>query len=303
MEYRRLGKTGLDVSILGFGAMRLDGVPEMEAVKALRLAIESGINMIHTSPTYGDSARRVAKAIDGLREGVILNVKIFGSSGEKAREQLDLSFEMLDTDTIDIAQFRITEDLFDQGISESGGFGVLQEAMDRGSVRHIGITDHDPAFLSRAIRMVPVSNVLCPFNHVFTRPLEELVPAADKMDVGFSAMKVLGRGKLKDVPTALSYVLGKGATTAIIGMSTIREVEANLAAIEAMPHLSPGLEEELAARSRLLLGRYDVRNGALVERTSRNARGRCPRPGCPGVLESHMTFCPVCGAPKSGFKD
>jgi diketogulonate reductase-like aldo/keto reductase len=280
--------------------MRLDSVSEDEAVAAVRLAVESGVNVIHTSPTYGESCRRVAKGIEGLRDRVILNVKIFGSSAEMAREQLESSLEMLDTDIIDIAQFRITEDLFDGGISKEGGFGVLEEAKEAGSVGHIGITDHDPAFLARAIDLVPVSNVLCPLSYVYTDPVQELIPTAAESDIGFSAMKVLGRGVLKDVPAAIGFVLGKGAANAIIGMSTTREVEASLNALDRLPSLSPELEGRLERKRERLLERYRVSNGALV-RGNRGKEMGSSCPGCGREIDEHSVFCPECGTRNPSF--
>ena len=63
MQYRRLGKTDLEVSIVGFGGIPIGTVPETEAIPIINRAMDVGINYFHTSPRYGDSAAKMGKVM------------------------------------------------------------------------------------------------------------------------------------------------------------------------------------------------------------------------------------------------
>jgi aryl-alcohol dehydrogenase-like predicted oxidoreductase len=305
MRYRTLGRTGLRVSVLGFGGIPIRKVGVKLAGHTIDRAIELGVNLFHTAPTYGDSASKMGRALRGRRDSCIIEVKIFGSTREMAEEQLTEALKMLRTDRIDIAQFRITEDLFDQGLGPEGGLRVLEKAQEAGTIDHIGITDHDPRFLASAIETGRFSNLLAPLNYVFDDATRNLIPATKKMDVGVAAMKTLSRGILTDVPEALSYVWSQDLATAIVGMCSPEEVEENARYAEEMRRLSKSSLERLRAKAAELMQDYLVRNGVLVPRKEGRGRQdtRCPNRDCDRVLEPRMRFCPACGIQNPGFRE
>ncbi len=264
MEYRILGKTGLKVSIVGFGGIPIRNIGQKEAVEVVNRALDLGINLIHTAPTYGDSASKIGEVMKERRDECILNVKIFGSTKEQAQTQLEQSLKMLNTDRIDIAQFRITEGLFEQGMGESGGFQVLRKAQMEGTIGHIGVTDHDPKFLVKAISKGFFSNLVVPFNFVYDGAREDLIPLAKKMNVGITVMKPLGRGVLLNVSEAFNYVWGHGVPTTIVGMKNVKEVEENARIGEKAKPLSNEQRERLESLAKELRQKYKVANGALL---------------------------------------
>lgn len=271
MEHRVLGRTGLRVSVVGFGSIPIRHVPEKEAIDVINRAIDLRINLFHTSygpQGYGDSAVKIGKVMKERRDECILNVKIFGETRERAESELKKSLEMLNTDRVEIVQFRITEKLFSQGMGEAGGFQALREAQKKGIVDHIGITDHDPKFLAKAIAGGEFSNLIVPFNYVYNGAREELIQLAQKMNVGIVAMKPLGgskaEGPLKNVSEALNYIWGHGVPTAIVGMRSVKEAEENARIGQKARPLTREQLENLEAIAKELRRKYRVSNGALL---------------------------------------
>lgn len=266
MNLRTLGRTGLKVSVVGFGGIPIMKIGEEEAIRVVNRAIDLGINFFHTAPTYGDSASKIGKALKGRRNECILTVKCFGSTRKRTEAELNRSLRMLQTDRIEIVQFRITEQQFNQGMRENGGFQALKKAQKEGIIDHIGITDHDPKFLAKAVSTGHFSNIIVPFNYVFNGARDELLPLAKKMDVGVVAMKPLGRGVLLNVSEALNYIWDHGVSTAIVGMSSVEEVEMNASIGDNLQPLTQQQKEKLESLAVELGKRYKVENGALLPR-------------------------------------
>ncbi len=157
MKYNDLGKTGLKVPVLSFGASSLGGVfhsiKEQEALKAVFTAVENGLNFIDVSPYYGHYKAEtvLGKALEKLpRESFILSTKVgrYGKdgvntwdySGRRAQESVQESMERLHVDHIDLINVHDIEfaDLH-QVVGET--LPALVELRDKGIVGHVGITD------------------------------------------------------------------------------------------------------------------------------------------------------------------
>ncbi len=157
MEYRELGKTGLKVPVLSFGASSLGGVfhsiNETEAIKAVFTAVENGLNFIDVSPYYGHYKAEtvLGKALKELpRNSFVLSTKVgrYGKdgvntwdySGKRATESVYESMERLNIDYIDLINVHDIEfaDL-NQVVGET--LPALVELREKGVVGHVGITD------------------------------------------------------------------------------------------------------------------------------------------------------------------
>lgn len=157
MEYRDLGKTGLKVPVLSFGASSLGGVfhsiKENDALKAVFTAVENGLNFIDVSPYYGHYKAEtvLGKALKELpRESFILSTKVgrYGKDGintwdysaKRAKESIYESMERLNIDYIDLINVHDIEfaDLH-QVVNET--LPALVELREKGVVGHVGITD------------------------------------------------------------------------------------------------------------------------------------------------------------------
>lgn len=180
MEYREIGKTGMTVSALSFGASSLGGVfhaiKEAEAVEAVFTAIEGGINFIDVSPYYGHYKAEtvLGKALKDIpRDKYYLSTKVgrYGKDGvntwdysaKRATESVYESMERLNIEHIDLINVHDIEFADLRQVAEET-LPSLVELRDKGVVSHVGITDLQPENLQWVIEHVPagtVESVLC----------------------------------------------------------------------------------------------------------------------------------------------
>ncbi|MFC2099085.1 aldo/keto reductase [Bacteroidota bacterium] len=156
MKYRKLGKTGLDVSILSYGASSLGGhfrsIREDESIRSVHTAIENGINLIDVSPYYGNlgAEKLLGKAFKDIpRDSFYLATKAgrywngeekaWDYSPERVTKSVDESLERMGIDYIDIIQVHDVEfSDKEQIINET--LPALHSVKQSGKVRHVGIT-------------------------------------------------------------------------------------------------------------------------------------------------------------------
>ena len=257
---RKLGKTGLEVTIAGLGCFYLGNLQDDDrATGIVRRAFELGVNYFDTAPSYnkGVSERRVAKALAGHRDEVILATKSTHDDGPSAVKELEGSLGRLGTDHVDIFQFHAlrTAEEVETLFGEGGAFEAVEKAKKEGKVRHIGFTGHfDPGLLAAVARERPVETVLLPLNCIdrHEKSFEEgTLPDAVKRSLGIIAMKVFASGRLLDDPArsptpqeCLRYVLTLPVSTAIVGCASVEELEADLALAKTFEALT---EKEMAA--------------------------------------------------------
>ena len=180
MEYRELGKTGLRVSALSFGASSLGGVfhtiKESEAIEAVHTAVDGGINFIDVSPYYGHYKAEtvLGKALKDIpRDKYYLSTKVgrYGKDGvntwdysaRRAVESVYESMERLGIDHIDLINVHDIE-FADLNQVAAETHPALVELREKGIVGHVGITDLQPENLQWVIEHVPagtVESILC----------------------------------------------------------------------------------------------------------------------------------------------
>ncbi|MDE5870888.1 MAG: aldo/keto reductase [Muribaculaceae bacterium] len=175
MQYREIGKTGMKVSQLSFGASSLGGVfrdiDEGKAIEAVYAAIEGGINFIDVSPYYGHYKAEtvLGKALRGIpRDKYYLSTKVgrYGKdgvntwdySGRRAQESVDESMERLGIDFIDLINVHDIEFADLQQVAEET-LPALTELRDKGTVGHVGITDLQLDNLKWVIEHTPAGMV------------------------------------------------------------------------------------------------------------------------------------------------
>jgi len=229
MQYRKLGKTGLKVSKLGFGGIPIRDVSEKQALDVVNRCLDLGVNFIHTSVTYGDSTQKLSKVLAERRDECILAVKIGGGrTKQHGEDRLKETFEALKVDHIEIAELPINANDFPEAMAPGGAYEAFLDAKELGLIDHIGITGHDIDFLNAAIKTDRFSNVIAPYNYIANKAEEELFSTARRLEIGIIAMKVLGVGGIPEVREALRYVWEGDVDTSLVGMRNLQEVEMNV---------------------------------------------------------------------------
>ena len=209
METARLGKTGLEVSRVGFGGIPIQRLSEGEAVRVVQRCLDLGITFLDTANNYTTSEERIGKGVAGRREQAVIATKTGARDRATAQEHLELSLKRLNTDYVDLWQFHnvSTFEAYEQVLGPDGAMAAAQDALRAGKVRHIGITSHSMDVALRAVPSGRFETLQFPFNFVTHEPAKELVPLARAHDVGFIAMKPLAGGLLDDANLAIKYLL------------------------------------------------------------------------------------------------
>ena len=257
MIYRELGKTGLKVSQLGFGAMRLPMVGEGEAARVdrelaiamIHRAFAGGVNYIDTAVGYcnGDSQRAVGEALKGWRDKVVVSTKnpYYGEDEKQWWTNLEQSLDRLGVECIDIYNHHgVNAKDYDEAVRPRVGKWMLK-ARDQGLVKHVCCSFHDKNdVLMRIIDDGYAESITLQYN-MLDRQLARGIAYAREYNVGVVVMGPVAGGRLGErsevlarlipgvalVPElALRFVLANpDVTMALSGMSTMQQVEENLA--------------------------------------------------------------------------
>jgi len=223
----RLGKTGLEVSRVGFGGIPIQRLSEEKAIEVVQRCIDLGVTFIDTANGYTTSEERIGKAIAGRRGQVVIATKTGGRDKATAQEHLELSLKRLQTDYIDLWQFHgvSTFEAYEQVLGPGGAMEAAQEALEAGTVRHIGITSHSMEVALKAVSSGHFETIQFPLNFVTNEATAELVPLAIEHDVGFIAMKPMAGGLLDDANLAIKYLLQFDNVVPDPGIETAEEIE------------------------------------------------------------------------------
>ena len=214
MEMRPLGKTGMEVSVLGYGAAPLGGIfgeyDEAEGIATVHAVLDSGINYIDVAPYYGVLKAEIVlgKALKTIpREKFILSTKVgrydsasFDFSAERVTRSVDESLQRLNIDYIDLILCHDIEFVdIDQIINET--LPALQKVKDTGKVRAIGFSGLPLKIYPRVIDHLPVDAIIsyCHFS-LNDDSLATLTPYFNAKEVGVINASPLGMGLLTDNP-------------------------------------------------------------------------------------------------------
>jgi hypothetical protein len=250
IEKRKLGKTGLNVTILGLGCAQIGSMRNFkESIKIIETAIELGINYIDTASTYGDAEEKVGEVMKTRRKEVILATKTLQRDKDDAWREINTSIERLKTDYVDLLQIHSVNTMYelDKITSKNGSLYAVLRAKEEGLCKHIGITGHrNPEVIKEALNRFDFEAVLVPLSSVdkLANDFGDVIfPIAKKKNIGVIAMKVLSDGRVTDyVPESLRYVFSLPISTAIVGMKTLSELKQN---VEIARNFTPMTEQEM----------------------------------------------------------
>ena len=226
----KLGKTGLKVKTLGFGGIPIQRVSEEEAIEVVRRCYNLGLNYFDTARGYTTSEERIGKALEDVRDRVILATKSHQRTYEGIKKELEISLRNLRTDYIDVYQLHNvqTEEQWNQVKAPGGALEAVEESKEQEKINHISITSHNPDLTIKMVKTGLFETMMIPYNYLTPKPAEELLPTCKKLDVGTIIMKPFGGGAFSNANTALKYVLSNPNCDIIIpGMMSIAEVEEN----------------------------------------------------------------------------
>lgn len=227
MKIVRLGKTELQVPIIGFGGIPIQRLTENEAIEVVQRCLDLGVTFLDTANGYTTSEERIGKAIAGRRDQVIIATKSGTGDKATAQEHLELSLKRLNTDYIDLWQFHgiSTPEKYEKVLGPGGAMEAAQEALKAGKIRHIGVTSHS---LDMAIKMVPSGHfetMQFPFNFVTNEAKERLLPLCQEHDLGFIAMKPFAGGMLGKASLSIKWLLQFEGLVPDPGIEKVEEIE------------------------------------------------------------------------------
>ncbi len=258
MPTRPLGRTGHQVALFSLGGqatLEQSGTTE-ESVAIINRAIDLGVNYIDTAAAYGrgQSERYIGAVMKARRKEVFLASKTHNRSYDGSMRLLEQSLKNLQTDHLDLWQLHNvrTQDDLDKIFADDGAIKALEKARTEGTVRFLGITGHyDPLVLKKAIQQYPFDTILMSLNAADKHNksfMDNLLPTAVERQMGIIGMKIPARGRIfrpggiTSMELAMRYVLTLPVSTIIVGISTVKELEDDIAYARAF---HPMTEQEM----------------------------------------------------------
>jgi len=299
VEYRPLGRTGLQVSEIGYGAWGIGasnwvGAREDESVRAVHRAIELGVNFIDTARGYGESERIVGGVVRDYPGQVYVATKVPPRDGvfpapagidpsetfpgSHIRDSLEQSLRESSLDAFDILQFHVWSD---EWIGRGDWLETIAALKDEGKIRFFGVSinDYQPENAIALIETGTVDTVQVIYNAFHQQPEERLLPACDEHGVGVIVRVALDEGGLTGRITAESTFPDGDFRNAYFAGDRRARVEQHVRALVHDLGIEPDRLPDVALRYVLdspvvctvIAGMRSVRN---VERNAATSDGR-----------------------------
>jgi aryl-alcohol dehydrogenase-like predicted oxidoreductase len=209
MQKRKLGKSGLEVSALGFGCMGLSfgygpATEKQQAIRVIRSAFDRGVTFFDTAECYGPFTNEelVGEALSPFREQVAIATKFgfedgdshkgLNSRPERIRAVADASIKRLKSDVIDLFyQHRV-----DPKVPIEDVAGTVKELIQEGKVKHFGLSEAGVETIRRAHAVLPVTALQSEYSLWWREPEQEILPTLEELGIGFVPFSPLGKGFL-----------------------------------------------------------------------------------------------------------
>src|SRR5271165_2653317 len=208
MQKRKLGKSGLEVTALGFGCMGLSfgygpAVDKKEGISLIRAAVERGVTFFDSAEVYGPlfNEELVGEALAPFRKQVVIATKFgfnlasfpgLNSRPEHIKEVAEASLKRLKTDVIDLFyQHRV-----DPNVPIEDVAGAVKDLIREGKVKHFGLSEAGAQTIRRAHAVQPVTAVQSEYSLWTRDPEAEVLPTCEELGIGFVPWSPLGQGFL-----------------------------------------------------------------------------------------------------------
>jgi aryl-alcohol dehydrogenase-like predicted oxidoreductase len=211
MQERKLGRGGLEVSAIGFGAMGMSQSygppgPREESIRVLRAAVERGVTFFDTAEVYGGGHNEelVGEALAPYKGRVVIATK-FGfkdpaagpgagldSSPKRIRQVVETSLKRLRVDAIDLLyQHRV-----DPAFAIEDVAGTVKDLIAEGKVKNFGLSEASAKTIRRANAVQPVTALQSEYSLFWREPEREILPTCEELGIGFVPFSPLGKGFL-----------------------------------------------------------------------------------------------------------
>jgi aryl-alcohol dehydrogenase-like predicted oxidoreductase len=209
MQKRKLGSSNLEVSAIGLGCMGMSfgygpATEKSESVKLIRAAFERGVTFFDTAEAYGPFTNEeiVGEAVAPFRDQVVICTK-FGfkdstptagldSKPERIRLVAEQSLKRLQTDRIDLFyQHRV-----DPTVPMEEVAGTVRDLIQKGKVKHFGLSEAGEAMIRRAHAVQPVTALQSEYSLWWREPEQTVMPTLEELGIGFVPFSPLGKGFL-----------------------------------------------------------------------------------------------------------
>lgn len=209
MQKRTLGKSGLEISALGLGCMGLSfgygpATEKQQGITLIRTAFERGVTFFDTAEVYGPFTNEglVGEALEPFRNQVVIATKFgfenanpqkgLNSRPERIRQVADESLKRLRTDVIDLFyQHRV-----DPNVPMEDVAGTVKDLIQRGKVKHFGLSEAGAQSIRRAHTVQPVAVLQSEYSLWWREPEKEILPTLEELGIGFVPYSPLGKGFL-----------------------------------------------------------------------------------------------------------
>jgi aryl-alcohol dehydrogenase-like predicted oxidoreductase len=211
MQKRKLGKSNLEVSEIGFGCMGLSfgygpAVDKQQGITVLRRAVELGVTFFDTAEIYGayTNEELVGEALAPVRDQVVIATKFgfkidaagkqagLNSRPEHIKEVAEASLKRLKSDVIDLLyQHRVDPEVPIEDVA-----GAVKELIQQGKVKHFGLSEAGVKIIRRAHAVQPVTALQSEYSLFWREPEDQILPTLEDLGIGFVPFSPLGKGFL-----------------------------------------------------------------------------------------------------------
>jgi len=213
MQKRKLGRSNLEVSAIGFGCMGLSygygpAVDKQAGIALIRTAVERGVTFFDTAEAYGPfkNEELVGEALAPVRNQVVIATKfgfahdpngglkmnVMDSRPERVKQVAEASLKRLKTDAIDLLyQHRVDPQVAIEEVA-----GAVKDLIQEGKVKHFGLSEAGAQTIRRAHAVQPVTAVESEYSLWWRRPETTLLPTLEELGIGFVPFSPLGKGFL-----------------------------------------------------------------------------------------------------------
>jgi len=248
MQQRELGKSGLQVSMIGLGCMGLSygygpAAEREAAIRLIRTAAEKGVTFFDTAEAYASNEAVVGEALAPFRDQVVIATKFGFRNGdvgagldsrpERIREVAEASLKHLKTDRIDLFyQHRV-----DPNVPIEDVAGTVQDLIREGKVKHFGLSEAGAETIRRAHAVQPVTALQSEYSMWWREPEAEILPLLEELGIGFVPFSPLGKGFLTGAINA-STQFGSTDFRNSVPRFTQEAREANQALVELLARIA-----------------------------------------------------------------